>query len=111
MMQGSERTRYCGIGNEATQGNLYYNRNFAYHRVVTLDGDVFDAAAAQYYDLSYQDNGYQNPPAGSSWPLAGYWQTAYAEGYRGFTKCYAVEPYGPEQVGMLSDGDAISHVR
>ncbi len=62
----------CGIGNDATNYANYGPFSFRFHQCTTGSGGAYDAAAAQWKDLSGAN--YANPPMG--WPMSGYWQTA-----------------------------------
>lgn len=61
----------CAAGLDATNVANYTAYQFNYHQVV-ISGSLYDAAAAQRYDLS--GSTYLNPPW--AWGKTGYWHTS-----------------------------------
>lgn len=69
-----QTTPICAIGSNAANDASYVNYMFGMHQIDNGLSGVYDACAAQYYDLS--GNSWKKPIYG--WLLNGYWQTQQA---------------------------------
>lgn len=92
---------HCPIGSDSTEIENYAPYSFNFHQTcfVSASGPVYDAAIAQWRDLSGEL--YQNPPMNWSW--SGYWQVdhrpsldEFGSGFWGLTRSRADPPVPPD---------------
>jgi len=98
---GCLKNNHCPIGSDSTMIENYSPYSFNFHQTcfVSATGPVYDAAIAQWRDLT--SSSYQNPPMNWSWP--GYWQVdhrptldEFGSGFWGLTRSRAAPPVPPE---------------